>query len=67
MSAGRQEAFEIFQRDYEHNDAIIDTKHSLKQRYVDAKTLGQEVNESRHKISMLVQFLFRIHLKPNPE
>ncbi|KAJ8308330.1 hypothetical protein KUTeg_013204 [Tegillarca granosa] len=51
MSAGRQEAFEIFQRDYEHNDAIKDTKQSLKQRYVDAKTLGQEVNESRHKIN----------------
>ena len=48
---GRQEAFDIFRRDYEHNATIEENKQSLKQRYSEAKSLGQHVNESRQKIS----------------
>ena len=51
MSVGRQEAFEIFRRDYEHNDAIEDNKRQLKDRYAEAKTRGEIVNKSRNKIS----------------
>ena len=52
MSVGRQEAFEIFRRDYEHNDAIEENKQELKQRYAEAKKLGEKVNKSRQHISM---------------
>ena len=51
MSIGRQEAFEIFRRDYEHNDAIEENKQVLKDRYAEAKSLGEVVNKSRAKIS----------------
>ena len=51
MSVGRQEAFEGFRRDYEHNGAIEENKHSLKERYAEAKTLGETVNRSRQSIS----------------
>ena len=51
MSLGRQEAFEIFRRDYEHNDTINDNKQTLKQRYIEAKGLGEQVNRARTKIS----------------
>ncbi len=53
MSIGRQEAFDIFRRDYHQNATIEDNKVLLKQRYSEAKTLGQQVNESRQKISKL--------------
>ena len=53
MSIGRQEAFEIFQRDYEHNDSIEDNKQELKERYAEAKSRGEIVNKSRAKISEL--------------
>jgi len=51
MSVGRQEAFEVFRRDYEHNAAIENNKQELKTRYAEAKTLGERVNKSRHSIS----------------
>ena len=53
MSIGRQEAFEIFRRDYEHNDSIEDNKQELKERYAEAKSRGEIVNKSRAKISEL--------------
>ena len=34
MSVGRQEAFEIFKRDYAENDAIEENKKGLKLRYL---------------------------------
>ena len=34
MSVGRKEAFEIFRRDYSHNDTIEENKVALKQRWV---------------------------------
>ncbi|XP_053407299.1 kinesin-like protein KIF6 [Mercenaria mercenaria] len=53
MSVGRQEAFEIFRRDYDHNDAIEENKQELKQRYAEAKSLGEKVNKSRQSINHL--------------
>ncbi|KAL3874319.1 hypothetical protein ACJMK2_037350 [Sinanodonta woodiana] len=51
MSIGRQEAFEIFRRDYDHNDAIEENKQALKDRYASAKSLGEFVNRSRTQIN----------------
>ncbi|KAI8478470.1 hypothetical protein Bbelb_438030, partial [Branchiostoma belcheri] len=51
MSVGRQEAFEIFKRDYEHSVTIDDQKSLLKQRYSEAKQLGEKVNSSRAQIN----------------
>ena len=48
---GRQEAFEIFRRDYSQNSAIEQKKAALKERYVEAKHLGECVNSARQKIS----------------
>ncbi|XP_022097361.1 kinesin-like protein KIF6 [Acanthaster planci] len=53
MSVGRQEAFEIFRRDYPNNAAIEDMKQQLKQRYTEAKAKGQFVNECRQNINKL--------------
>uniref|UniRef100_A0A674ISK9 Kinesin-like protein n=1 Tax=Terrapene triunguis TaxID=2587831 RepID=A0A674ISK9_9SAUR len=51
MSLGRQEAFEIFKRDYVDSVTIEDNKQLLKQRFAEAKSLGEKVNEVRNKIS----------------
>ncbi|KAJ8045198.1 Kinesin-like protein KIF6 [Holothuria leucospilota] len=53
MSVGRQEAFDIFKRDYVHNDTIEEQKMNLKRKYTEAKALGKEVNESRQRINKL--------------
>uniref|UniRef100_A0A8C4NJK3 Kinesin-like protein n=1 Tax=Eptatretus burgeri TaxID=7764 RepID=A0A8C4NJK3_EPTBU len=51
LSMDYKEAFESFRKDCEENAAIEETKHVLKQRYADAKTLGRRVNESKTKIN----------------
>ncbi|XP_013391269.1 kinesin-like protein KIF6 [Lingula anatina] len=51
LSVGRQEAFEIYRRDYEHNQTIEDNKSTLKARYAEAKSLGELVNKSRKQIN----------------
>lgn len=53
MSMGRQEAFEIFRRDYIHNQDIEDNKTTLKQRYAEAKSLGEKVNKARTVINKI--------------
>ena len=53
LSLGKQEAFEIFKRDYPHTSHIADQKELLKRRYTEAKHLGQEVNNARNEISKL--------------
>lgn len=67
MSVGRQEAFEIFRRDYYNNPTIEENKLNLKQRYAEAKSLGEGVNKSRQKISKnllnKVQALLHVHYK----
>uniref|UniRef100_S4R6T5 Kinesin-like protein n=1 Tax=Petromyzon marinus TaxID=7757 RepID=S4R6T5_PETMA len=52
-STGRKEAFDIFRRDYADNITIEDNKYILKQRYAEAKALGETVNQARSKINLL--------------
>ncbi|XP_073938365.1 kinesin-like protein KIF6 isoform X2 [Castor canadensis] len=53
MSLGRQEAFEIFKRDHADSVTIDDNKQILKQRFSEAKALGESINEARSKIGHL--------------
>ncbi|XP_078503456.1 kinesin-like protein KIF6 [Lissotriton helveticus] len=53
MSLGRQEAFETFKRDCADSVTIEDNKQLLKQRFAEAKALGEKVNEARNKINQL--------------
>nr|KAG5696960.1 hypothetical protein BaRGS_008422 [Batillaria attramentaria] len=53
MSLGRQEAFDIFLRDYHHSQAIEENKQVLKQRYGQAKALGERLNTSKQRINHL--------------
>ncbi|RMX61147.1 hypothetical protein pdam_00016689 [Pocillopora damicornis] len=65
MSVGRKEAFETFRRDYPHNDTIEENKQTLKQRYAEAKRLGEQVNSSRQKISkscLLTRATIALHI-----
>lgn len=63
MSVGRQEAFELFRRDYEQNAAIEENKQVLKQRYAEAKSLGEKVNRLRHSISKSWNYYFHFKVK----
>ena len=51
MSIGRQEAFEIFKRDYLGNKEIEEQKKFLKKNYSEAKLLGELLNAGRNKLS----------------
>ena len=51
MSVGRQEAFEVFKRDYRDREGIERKKTQLKQCYAQAKDKGQRVNQHRLNIS----------------
>ncbi|NXF16006.1 KIF6 protein, partial [Rhodinocichla rosea] len=53
MSLGCQEAFEIFKRDHADSITIDDNKQLLKQRFDEAKCLGEKLNEVRNKINHL--------------
>ncbi|NWW82740.1 KIF6 protein, partial [Climacteris rufus] len=53
MSLGCQEAFEVFKRDHADNITIEDNKQLLKQRFDEAKCLGEKLNEVRNKINHL--------------
>ncbi|KFU84704.1 Kinesin-like KIF6, partial [Chaetura pelagica] len=53
MSPGCQEAFKIFKRDHADSRAIEDNKEILKQRFAEAKCLGDKLNEVRNKINHL--------------
>ncbi|XP_030651812.1 kinesin-like protein KIF6 isoform X2 [Nomascus leucogenys] len=52
MSLGCQEAFEIFKRDHADSVTIDDNKQILKQRFSEAKALGESINEARSKIGI---------------
>ncbi len=60
MSAGRQEAFDHFRRDNPLNLKLEEHKRILKQRYTEAKTLGEEINHCRNRISNTSFSIFRI-------
>ncbi|KAK1171195.1 kinesin-like protein KIF6 isoform X1 [Acipenser oxyrinchus oxyrinchus] len=53
MSLGRQEAFEIFRRDHVDIITIEDNKALLKQRFAEAKALGEKVKLARVKVNEL--------------
>ncbi|XP_025103879.1 kinesin-like protein KIF6 isoform X2 [Pomacea canaliculata] len=53
MSLGRQEAFDIFMRDYSQNQLIEENKQVLKQRYGQAKALGEKLNAAKQRINHL--------------
>ncbi|XP_055672347.1 kinesin-like protein KIF6 [Falco peregrinus] len=53
MSLGCQEAFEVFKRDRADSIIIEDNKKLLKQRFAEAKCLGEKLNEVRNKINHL--------------
>jgi kinesin family protein 6/9 len=61
MSAGRQEAFDHFRRDNPLNHKLEEHKRILKQRYTEAKTLGEEINQSRNQISNKKSILFLLN------
>ena len=48
---GRQEAFEIFKRDYSGNTDIEEQKKYLKKSYAEAKSLGELINSTRTKLN----------------
>uniref|UniRef100_H2Z182 Kinesin-like protein KIF6/9 C-terminal domain-containing protein n=1 Tax=Ciona savignyi TaxID=51511 RepID=H2Z182_CIOSA len=60
MSVGRQEAFELYKRDYTESQGILEQKELLKRRYEEAKKLGQEINDSRNELNQLKATLDRI-------
>ncbi|NWH30314.1 KIF6 protein, partial [Chloropsis hardwickii] len=53
MSLGCQEAFEVFKQDHADSITIEDNKQLLKQRFDEAKCLGEKLNEVRNKINHL--------------
>ncbi|KAM5327959.1 kinesin-like protein KIF6 [Glossophaga mutica] len=63
MSLGRQEAFEIFKRDHADSVTIEDNKQILKQRFSEAKALGENINEARSKIGHLKEEITQRHLQ----
>ncbi len=50
LSMGRQEAFELFKRDYVHNKAIEENKLILKQLGTEAKQLGPTMGQLHDKL-----------------
>ncbi|XP_058519557.1 kinesin-like protein KIF6 isoform X1 [Ochotona princeps] len=63
MSLGRQEAFETFKRDHADSITISDNKQILKQRFSEAKALGESINEARRKIGHLKEELTQRHIQ----
>nr|XP_054348872.1 kinesin-like protein KIF6 isoform X1 [Pongo pygmaeus] len=63
MSLGRQEAFEIFKRDHADSVTIDDNKQILKQRFSEAKALGESINEARSKIGHLKEEITQQHIQ----
>ncbi|XP_030651813.1 kinesin-like protein KIF6 isoform X3 [Nomascus leucogenys] len=63
MSLGCQEAFEIFKRDHADSVTIDDNKQILKQRFSEAKALGESINEARSKIGHLKEEITQRHIQ----
>ncbi|XP_057607352.1 kinesin-like protein KIF6 [Chionomys nivalis] len=63
MSLGRQEAFEIFKRDHADSVTIDDNRQILKQRFSEAKALGESINQTRSKIGQLKDAITQRHLQ----
>ncbi|XP_032039379.1 kinesin-like protein KIF6 isoform X3 [Aythya fuligula] len=63
MSLGCQEAFEVFKWDHADSVTIEDNKQLLKQRFAEAKCLGEKINEVRNKINHLKGELTQRHIQ----
>ncbi|KAM6280655.1 kinesin-like protein KIF6 isoform 2-T2 [Porphyrio hochstetteri] len=63
MSLGRQEAFEVFKLDHVYSITIEDNKQLLKQRFAEAKCLGEKLNEVRNNINHLKGEITRRHIQ----
>ncbi|XP_011488928.1 kinesin-like protein KIF6 isoform X2 [Oryzias latipes] len=53
LSAGKQEAFEIFIKDHEEQQIIEDHKQLIKKRSAEARTLSEQLNQVRNTIAEL--------------
>jgi kinesin family protein 6/9 len=62
LSKARQEAFEIFRRDYSLSDNLEKQKRELKAKYAEAKSLGEQVNASRLIINQLKSQIEKIRV-----
>uniref|UniRef100_A0A4W4EJ22 Kinesin-like protein KIF6/9 C-terminal domain-containing protein n=1 Tax=Electrophorus electricus TaxID=8005 RepID=A0A4W4EJ22_ELEEL len=51
LSIEQQEAFEIFRNDHGDRLTLEDNKAILKQRFAEAKALGEQVNQARNRVS----------------
>ncbi|KAH9489527.1 Kinesin- protein 6 [Bulinus truncatus] len=67
MSLGRQEAFDIFMRDYRDREKIESNKQILKQRYGEAKAMGEKLNKSKQKMNHLKNALAQYRSQNNIE
>ncbi|NXO57844.1 KIF6 protein, partial [Aramus guarauna] len=63
MSLGCQEAFEVFKRDHADSITIEDNKQLLKQRFAEAKCLGEKLNEVRNNINRLKGEITQRHIQ----
>ncbi|NWQ73186.1 KIF6 protein, partial [Columbina picui] len=63
MSLGCQEAFEVFKQDHADSITIEDNKELLKQRFAEAKCLGEKLNEVRNKINHLKGEITQRHIQ----
>ncbi|XP_040408928.1 kinesin-like protein KIF6 isoform X3 [Cygnus olor] len=63
MSLGCQEAFEVFKWDHADSITIEDNKQLLKQRFAEAKCLGEKIHEVRNKINHLKGELTQRHIQ----
>ncbi|KAK1792914.1 hypothetical protein P4O66_001640 [Electrophorus voltai] len=51
LSIEQQEAFEIFRNDHGDRLTLEDNKAILKQRFAEAKALGEQVNQARNRVN----------------
>ncbi|XP_014806054.1 PREDICTED: kinesin-like protein KIF6 isoform X1 [Calidris pugnax] len=63
MSLGCQEAFEVFKQEHADSITIEDNKQLLKQRFAEAKYLGEKLNEVRNKINHLKGEITQRHIQ----
>eukprot|EP00076_Gallus_gallus_P007136 XP_003640993.4 kinesin-like protein KIF6 isoform X1 [Gallus gallus] len=63
MSLGCQEAFEVFKQDHADSITIEDNKQLLKQRFAEAKCLGEKINEVRNRINHLKGEITQRHIR----
>lgn len=51
MSLGREEAYEVFKRDFDKDNKMEEAKAELRERCAEAKRIGQKMIENRNASS----------------